>query len=192
MLTKVFNRDAKQMKWKLEKRSINDLMSHPKNARILSEHDAKHLGESLDKFGLIDKPVINKNGTIIGGHQRVKVLKTRNTQEVECWVPSRNLSNAEVEELNIRLNRNNGDWDWDKLGNEWDAGSLIEWGFEEDELYNEKKKGRKPQKPSITFSFDNPEDMQLFMIDERVNFSYLKDSAEFHHGSVKVKGLEDG
>ena len=167
-------------------------MQYPKNARVLSEHDAKHLGESLDKFGLIDKPIINKNGTIIGGHQRIKVLKTRNIEEVECWVPSRNLSNAEVEELNIRLNRNNGDWDWDKLGNEWDAHNLIEWGFEGDEIYNEKKKGKKPQKPSITFSFSTSEEMQMFMSDHEVNMSKLKEVCEFHHGEAKIKGFEIG
>jgi len=33
-------------------------------------------------------------------------------------------------ELNIRLNANTGDWDWDTLANEWDVQDLKVWGLE--------------------------------------------------------------
>jgi DNA modification methylase len=120
--------------WHLEKRKLKDLKDHAKNPRQLSENDAAHLTVSLDKFGLIDKPIINTDGTIIGGHQRKKILKKLQVKEVECWVPDRHLEEKEVDELNIRLNKNTGDWDWDILANEWEIKELLDWGFTEEEL----------------------------------------------------------
>lgn len=120
--------------WTLEKRKISSLKDHPKNPRKLSKHDAEHLKKSLEKFGLADKPIITKEGLIIGGHQRKRILKKMGFKEVECWVPERDLSQDEVDELNIRLNRNLGEWDFDKLANEWNFEDLINWGFTEAEF----------------------------------------------------------
>ena len=39
-----------------------------------------------------------------------------------------------VEELNIRLNKNTGEWDWDILANDWEVDDLLAWGFTEEEL----------------------------------------------------------
>jgi hypothetical protein len=33
-------------------------------------------------------------------------------------------------ELNVRLNKNSGEWDWDKLANEFDMSDLVNWGFD--------------------------------------------------------------
>jgi len=53
---------------------------------------------------------------------------------VECWYPSRLLTDKEVEELNIRLNKNTGNWDFDALANGFEVPDLLEWGFDEREL----------------------------------------------------------
>lgn len=120
--------------WHLETRKIKDLKDHPKNPRRLSKHDAEHLEKSIEKFGLIDKPIITKDGQIIGGHQRKRILKKLALKEVECWVPDKDLNEKEIEELNIRLNRNTGEWDFDILANEWDQEELLDWGFSAEEL----------------------------------------------------------
>jgi len=44
------------------------------------------------------------------------------------------LSEKEVEELNIRLNKNTGSWDFDILANEFELPDLFEWGFSESNL----------------------------------------------------------
>lgn len=120
--------------WKTETRKLCDLKPHPKNPRQLSEHDAKNLQISLKKFGLIDKPVITQSGDVIGGHQRIAILKKMGVKEIECYVPDTELSKRDVDELNIRLNRNLGEWDYDILANDWDANDLMEWGFTPEEL----------------------------------------------------------
>ena len=122
------------MKWKIEKKKIADLFPHPNNPRRLSEHDGKHLKRSLEKFGLIDKPIINPDGLIIGGHQRIEVLKQMGEKSVECYVPEEPLSDKDIDELNIRLNRVHGEFDYDILANCWDEQDLIEFGFKEEEF----------------------------------------------------------
>jgi DNA modification methylase len=49
-------------------------------------------------------------------------------------VPDQSLDQKDIDELNIRLNRNLGEWDFDILANQWDVDNLIEWGFTEEEL----------------------------------------------------------
>ena len=118
------------IEWHLERRWLPDLKEHPHNPRRLSKKDHAQLSTSLDKFGLIDKPIINRDNMIIGGHQRVKVLLDAGIKETECNVPDRLLSDEEVNELCIRLNKNTGEWDDDILANSWEMDDLVEWGFE--------------------------------------------------------------
>lgn len=135
--------------WKLEKRKIKDLKPYKKNPRRLSDKEYADLSNSIDKFGLIDRPIVNKNNNIIGGHQRLNVLRKKALKEIECWVPDTNLSEEEIEELNIRLNRNHGTFDFDILANEFDAIDLIQWGFDAEELLGraEQLDATEPDKP---------------------------------------------
>lgn len=117
------------MEWAIKKFKIKDLKEHPKNPRTLSKEQHKNLADSLTRFGIAEKPICNIDGVIIGGHQRLKVLKEMGHKEIDCWVPAVAFTSDQVDELNIRLNKNTGDWDWDCLANEWDMDDLLEWGF---------------------------------------------------------------
>ena len=125
-----------KINWTLHSFQLDELTDYYKNPRSLSEKEFKQLKTSLDKFGMIDKPIVNADSahTIIGGHQRLRVLRSENQKSVECWYPSRELDEKEVEELNIRLNKNTGSWDLDVLANEFELPDLVEWGFTEYEL----------------------------------------------------------
>lgn len=120
--------------WHLEKRLIKDLIPYHKNPRYLKEDDGEHLKKSMQSFGIIEKPIVNLDNTLIGGHQRVSILKQMKVEEVECWLPNRMLTEKEIEECNIRLNKNTGDWDWECLANSFEIGDLIQWGFKEEEF----------------------------------------------------------
>lgn len=125
-----------EITWTLRTFQISELTDYAKNPRMLSKEQFAHLKKSMDKFGLIDKPIINADAahTVIGGHQRLHVLRSEGVRAVECWYPSRELDEREVEELNIRLNKNTGSWEMDILANQWDVGNLLEWGFTKNEL----------------------------------------------------------
>jgi len=124
--------------WHTEKRKLSDLIEWGRNPRQLSKHDAEHIKRSLEKFGVADPLVVNTDNLIIGGHQRKRILQmiaeADPNYEVDVRIPDRTLTDEEVAELNIRLNKNSGSWDWDVLANEFELPDLVEWGFEPFEL----------------------------------------------------------
>lgn len=117
------------IKWHIEKRKVKDLIDHPKNPRRLTREQETQLITSLQKFGLIDKPCINLDNQLIGGHQRKRILKKLGYKEIDVLVPDRLLSDDEVNELCLRLNKNSGEWDYDALANGFDTEILFDVGF---------------------------------------------------------------
>lgn len=110
---------------------ITDIKPAPYNPRLINDENFHKLKQSLDRFGLVDPIVINlKNeNTIIGGHQRYKVLLD-NTEPTDLyllrlgdigWVFDNLDLKVEDENmeklLNVSLNQQNlmGEWDNEKL-----------------------------------------------------------------------------
>jgi DNA modification methylase len=113
----------------IEKKKLSELTPAPYNPRQSTAKQEKHLKASLEKFGVVEPIIFNKQtGYIVGGHFRVRELKKLGYKEIECVIVD--LSEEHEKELNIRLNANTGEWDWDMLANEWDAVELEEWGLE--------------------------------------------------------------
>ena len=113
----------------IEKKKISDLIPAPYNPRQSTAKQEKHLKESLEKFGLVEPIIFNKQtGYIVGGHFRVRELKKLGIKEIECVIVD--LNEEDEKELNIRLNANTGSWDWDTLANDWDVVDLEAWGLD--------------------------------------------------------------
>ena len=121
---------------KIKQKDIKTLIFAEYNPRQLTTDQYKHLKDSIERFGFVDPVIVNKNkdrkNIIIGGHQRVKVATDMNISEVPCV--EIDLTYERERELNIRLNRNTGEWDMDSLANFFDMDELIDWGFDEGEL----------------------------------------------------------
>jgi len=115
---------------------IDELIFAEYNPRQLTKDQYQGLKDSITRFGLVDPVIINKHkerdNIIVGGHQRVKIAKDLGYKEVPCVEV--NLTPEKERELNIRLNKNTGEWDWDSLANYFDVTDLLEWGFTDDEL----------------------------------------------------------
>ena len=128
--------EEQKLSWRTETRKVSELKEHPRNPRKITPDQLTKLKESFEKFNYVEMVVIDQNNQIIAGHMRVKTLKAlkRGKEEIEVRVPSRPLSSEEADEYLIRSNKNTGEWDWDKLSDEWDAEKLFDWGFTEDEL----------------------------------------------------------
>lgn len=106
------------------------------NPRKHSKEALEELKKSLSRFGAVDPIILNgapnRMNIVIGGHMRLKALKELGEKNVP--VVYINLPDLEKEkELNIRLNRNTGEFDWDLLAN-FDEGFLKEVGFSSEEL----------------------------------------------------------
>ena len=126
------------MKWHTEQRKISDLTPHPRNPRQMMTKQVEDLTASLEKFDLVEIPAINTDGSIIAGHQRLKIMGIlgRGDEMIDVRVPDKTLNQDEVDEYLIRSNKNLGEWDWDELANSFDKDSLETWGFTEEEMGN--------------------------------------------------------
>jgi DNA modification methylase len=117
-------------------KKIKSLVEAEYNPRKLSENQKQHITDSIKRFGIVDPIIINVNkdrkNIIIGGHQRVRVAKTLGYEELPCV--ELDLSRDQERELNIRLNKNTGEFDYEILNELFDIDELLDWGFTEDEL----------------------------------------------------------
>ena len=160
------------MKWTTEKRRAKDLKEHQLNPRKLSKKQKKDLQESLEKFSLAELPVINRDDSIIAGHQRISLIKEQNPEtEIEVRVPERELTADEVKEYMVRSNKNTGQFDYQMLEAYFDKDNLVDWGFEKSELpYVDDNQPEVTMKVCRTddsnyliIKFDNPEDYFNFI-----------------------------
>ena len=123
---------------KIDKVLVTDLKASEYNPRRWSEEQFNNLKESVERFGIVDPIIANSNkkrkGIVIGGHFRLEIAKKLGFTEV----PVVYLDIPEIErekELNIRLNRNVGEFDL-KLLAEFDENILKNIGFNSEELDN--------------------------------------------------------
>ena len=114
---------------KIEKKKISDLKFNPNNPRKSTPEQEANLKLSLEKFGVVEPIVFNeRTGQVVGGHFRIRELKKLGVKEVDCVIVD--LSPEDENELNIRLNANTGEWDYELLQEDWNVEELEEWGLE--------------------------------------------------------------
>ena len=114
----------------------SDLRPSEYNPRIWSKEAISQLKESIKRYGIVDPLLVNsapeRKGIVIGGHFRLAVLKELGFKEVP--VVYINLPDVEKEkELNIRLNKNTGEFDWNILAT-FDESFLSDVGFSSEDL----------------------------------------------------------
>ena len=79
-----------------------------------SDEAYKMLKASVQNFGYVDPIVVNiRTMTVIGGHQRLEILKDLKFNYAECVILD--LDEETEKKLNLSLNKNSGYWDNDKL-----------------------------------------------------------------------------
>jgi DNA modification methylase len=106
------------------------------NPRKWNKEQKDQLKESIIRFGVVDPILVNsaeeRKNVVIGGHFRLAVLKELEYKEVP--VVYINIPDIEKEkELNIRLNKNQGEFNLDLLS-EFSQDFLEDIGFNNDEL----------------------------------------------------------
>ena len=120
---------------------LKDLKPAAYNPRRWNNSQIESLTESIKRFGLVDPIIANgemeRKNVVIGGHFRLKVAKDLGFTEVP--VVYLNIPDLEKEkELNIRLNKNLGEFDLDLLKS-FEEAFLKDAGFssaELDEIFN--------------------------------------------------------
>lgn len=122
--------------WRTETRKVSDLIPNDKNPRKMSSRQIEDLKNSLQKFNLVEIPVVDTNNKVIAGHQRLMVLKllNRSSEEIEVRVPNRKLTKKEYDQYLLSSNAIHGDWDWDILARDFDIETLTMSGFSDLDL----------------------------------------------------------
>lgn len=112
---------------------------NPRKKLKPEDKEYQKIKKSIEEFGYVEPIIINKDNTIIGGHQRLTVLKDLGYKEVD--VIQIDIDKTKEKALNIALNKITGEWDYSMLGDLLlDLDSLnydLEFtGFDLDEIEN--------------------------------------------------------
>ncbi|MCB9809350.1 DNA modification methylase [Candidatus Nomurabacteria bacterium] len=124
--------------WSHTTRLVSDLTANGYNPRKISEKEKRDLQDSINEFGRVAPIILNtgsRENIIIGGEQRIHIYADLGHTEIECMIPSRELTLDEEKELNLRLNHNTGSWD-EELLKDFDMDMLLGVGFGDEELQN--------------------------------------------------------
>jgi len=114
---------------------LSTLKLNSANPRVIKDEKFKKLVQSVKEFPkmMALRPiVIDNDGTILGGNMRYRALLSLGYKEVpDEWVRrASELTDEEKQRFIIEDNVPFGEWDWEKLANEWDAELLDEWGMD--------------------------------------------------------------
>jgi DNA modification methylase len=120
---------------KIEYVSIDSLVANDKNPRKWTDEQKEQLKESIKRFGNVDPIIVNtheeRKNIIVGGHFRVEACKDLGYKNMP--VVFVNLTPEKEAELNLRLNRNQGEFDLEMLA-EFDSSMLLDIGFTSEDI----------------------------------------------------------
>lgn len=132
---------------------IDSLIPYERNPRIITKDAYDRLKASVQKLGYHQRMICQpENGDmqypVIGGHQRLRVMKELGREEIKILYPSRELTREEFRQLLIQDNLPFGQHDFDMLAADFDVDELKAWGMPEQwlegRIEDEKAKNAEP------------------------------------------------
>ena len=82
---------------------------NPRKQLKPGDKEYEKIKKSIQEFGYVEPIIVNYDMTVIGGHQRLTVLKNLGYEEVQCVVVHIE-DEHKVKALNIALNKITGTW----------------------------------------------------------------------------------
>jgi len=120
----------------MEKVKISAIKANSKNPRVIKDDKFKKLVKSIKEFPemLEKRPLVcftdvDGKYVVLGGNMRLKAAQEVGLKELPI-VLADDWTQEQRDEFLIKDNVGFGEWDWDQLANEWDAGKLDEWGVD--------------------------------------------------------------
>lgn len=99
------------MEWKvLSVDVLRPAAYNPRKKLKPGDKEYEKIKNSIQEFGYVEPIIVNYDMTVIGGHQRLTVLKNMGYREVQCVVVHIEDENK-VKALNVALNKITGAWD---------------------------------------------------------------------------------
>ena len=106
------------MKLEFKKLKIDSLIPaqyNPRKKLKPGDSEFEKIKNSINEFGYVDPVIVNSDLTVIGGHQRISVLKMLGFTEIDCVVVD--VDKTKEKALNIALNKISGEWNKELLAN---------------------------------------------------------------------------
>lgn len=101
----------------IRKVDFSEMESAPYNPRVQltpDDDEFQRIADSIEVFGNVEPIVWNeRTGHVVGGHQRLAVLKYMGETSAEVSVVD--MDESEEKLLNVALNKIKGEWDYKKL-----------------------------------------------------------------------------
>ncbi len=129
---------AEPLTWHDDRKRLGDLTPRADNPRYIDEEGARRLVRSYAEYEQPWPLLVNPDGTLLDGHQRLStwIEEYGEDFEVDVRIPSRPLTQKEWQRLTVLGHEGaKGEWDFGKL-NDWglDTEELTDWGFDAAEL----------------------------------------------------------
>jgi len=125
---------------------------NPRKDLTDKDPEYQHIKKSIEQFGYVDPIIVNSDYTVIGGHQRLKVLKELGHAQIDVVVVD--IPKNKEKALNVALNKITGEWDDARLVallQEIKADGLLEFtGFDEKEFAGLERELHKDDEPLDT------------------------------------------
>lgn len=111
---------------------IHKVKLNENNPRLIKDDKFKKLVTSIKEFPQMLKIrpiVVDENLVALGGNMRLMACKELGLKEVPI-IRANELTEEQKREFIIKDNVGFGQWDYDKLANEWDEQLLLYWGMD--------------------------------------------------------------
>ncbi len=161
---------------------VGDLVPHVANPRKIKAEEKRKLWERLQKFGMIGIPVRDADGTLLSGNRRCEVIVANGLGDMIIDVRSavRKLTDPELKEVMIIENSHAGEWDLERLKQEFD--SLIDleaYGIGMDELNEQiaqatEQLTEEPELP-IVAKYSERYDSVIIICSNEIDYNHLSE-----------------
>lgn len=115
---------------------LSSIKPNPSNPRTLRDEKFLKLRKSLEDFPdmLNYRAIVAVTDTdgkymVLGGNMRLRALQDLKVKDVPVMLAD-HWTEEQRRAFIIKDNVGFGEWDWDALANEWDAGELSDWGLD--------------------------------------------------------------
>lgn len=111
---------------------VSKIKINPANPRTIKDDKFQALVKSIRDFPemLKIRPiVVDSNFMVLGGNMRLRACIEAGLKEVPV-IKADELTEDQKRRFIIADNTGYGEWDWEVLANEWDAGELADWGVD--------------------------------------------------------------
>lgn len=160
---------------KVIEKNVSDIKEYKNNPRIISKEAVEKVANSIKKFGFKVPIVIDKNGTIVNGHTRLKASKMLGIEKVPCIIAD-DLTPEQINAFRLADNKVSefSEWDDAKLDLELmnlDDMDMSIFGFDGmDEGEDPKKKEHKRMLESMELKAFEHYDYLVFVFDNQMDW----------------------